>query len=156
MVIEPIFEADFKDCSFGFRPKRSAVHASLEIYKWLNYGLNQILDIDLKRYFDSIPHGKLLTIIQKRISDKYVIKMITAWLRAGVLSGEERPGQKQLGAPQGSPISPLLSNVYLNLLDTVWMKKMTARQGWNAQIVRYADDRAPRAQRRLQKVLTVN
>lgn len=155
MVIEPIFEADFKDCSFGFRPKRSAVHASLEIYKWLNYGLNQILDMDLKRYFDSIPHAKLLMIIQKRISDKYVIKMITAWLRSGVLTGEEKPGQKQFGAPQGSPISPLLSNVYLNLLDTVWVKRMTERQGWNAQLVRYADDLVILSNKPVDKVLGV-
>lgn len=155
IVIEPIFEADFKDCSFGFRPKRSAVQASLEIYKWLNYGLNQVLDIDLKNYFDSISHSKLLTVIRRRISDRYVIKMITAWLRAGVLTGEEQGGQKQFGAPQGSPISPLLSNIYLNLLDTVWMKRMTIRNGWNAQAVRYADDLVVLSSKPVEEVLEV-
>lgn len=155
-VIEPIFEADFKTCSFGLRPKRSAVQASLEIYKWLNYGLNNILDIDLKRYFDSIPHCKLLTVIQKRISDKFVLKLIKAWLRSGVLTGEEIRGRKQeLGAPQGSPISPLFSNVYLNLLDTVWIKKMTDRYVWNAQIVRYADDLVVLSDKPVNKVLEV-
>ncbi len=139
LVLEPIFEADFQECSFGFRPKRSAVHASLEIYKWLNYGLNHILDIDLKRYFDSIPHGKLLKIIQKRISDSFVLKLISAWLHSGVLRGEVAVIREQ-GSPQGSPISPLFSNIYLNLVDTVWTKRMTERNGWNAQIVRYADD----------------
>lgn len=156
LVIEPIFEADFKSCSFGFRPKRSAVHASLEIYKWLNYGLNNILDIDLKRYFDSIPHHKLLTVIQKRISDRFVLKLIKAWLRSGVLTGEEKGGRKQdLGAPQGSPISPLFSNVYLNLLDKVWMKRMTNRCGWNAQIVRYADDLVVLSDRPVKIVLEI-
>jgi len=135
MVIEPIFEADFQDCSYGFRPKRSAVQASLEIYKWLNYGLVNVLDIDLKRYFDSIPHDKLMKLITMRISDRYIIKLIKAWLRSGVLTGE---------SPQGSPLSPLLSNIYLNVLDKVWTKRMTDRYGWNAQLVRYADDRAPR------------
>src|SRR5262249_28789490 len=131
LVLEPIFEADFQTCSFGFRPKRSAIGASLEIYKWLNYGLTQILDIDLKRYFDSIPHTKLLQVIQKRVSDSYVLKLIKAWLRSGILKGEVL---RQQGAIQGSPISPLLSNIYLNLLDTVWTKKMTGRSEWNAQM----------------------
>ena len=87
LVIEPIFEPDFQECSFGFRPKRSAVHASFEIYKWLNYGLTHVLDIDLKRYFDSIPHDKLMKVIQRRISDRFVLKLIKAWLRSGVLKG---------------------------------------------------------------------
>jgi group II intron reverse transcriptase/maturase len=89
IVIEPIFEADFQDCSYGFRPKRSAIQASLEIYKWLNYGLVNVLDVDLKRYFDSIPHDKLMVLITKRISDRYIIKLIKAWLRSGILTGEE-------------------------------------------------------------------
>jgi group II intron reverse transcriptase/maturase len=139
LVIEPIFEADFQTCSYGFRPKRSAVQASLEVYKWLNYGLGNVLDIDLKKYFDSIPHDKLLKLIAKRISDRYIIKLIKAWLRSGVLTGEEAM-TKVKGSPQGSPISPLLSNIYLNVLDTVWSKHMTRRGGWNAQMVRYADD----------------
>ncbi|AXI24013.1 group II intron reverse transcriptase/maturase [Cardinium endosymbiont of Sogatella furcifera] len=153
LVIEPIFEADFQECSFGFRPKRSAVHASLSIYKWLNYGLTQVLDIDLKRYFDSIPHDKLMKVIQKRISDRYVLKLIQAWLRSGVLKGEEVATRQ--GSPQGSPISPLLSNIYLNLLDTVWVKRMTERNGWNAQIVRYADDLVIVSNKPVEKILGI-
>ena len=154
LVIEPIFETDFQGCSFGFRPKRSAVHASLEIYKWLNYGLTQVLDIDLKRYFDSIPHDKLMKVIQRRISDRYVLKLIKSWLRSGVLKGEEAIIRGQ-GAPQGSPISPLFSNIYLNLLDTVWIERMTERRGWNAQIVRYADDLVILSNKPVGKVLDI-
>ena len=95
IIIEPIFEADFKECSFGFRPKRSAVQASLEIYKWLNYGLTNILDLDLQHYFDSIPHQKLLTVIKRRISDSFIIKLIKAWLRSGNLTGEAIRGRQQ-------------------------------------------------------------
>ncbi|AIL12899.1 hypothetical protein IM40_11180 (plasmid) [Candidatus Paracaedimonas acanthamoebae] len=152
LIIEPIFEADFQECSFGFRPKRSAVHASLEIYKWLNYGLTQILDIDLKHYFDSIPHDKLMKVIQKRISDNFVLKLIKAWLRSGVLKSDGVIIREQ-GAPQGSPLSPLLSNIYLNLLDKVWTKRMTKRNGWNAQIVRYADDLVVLSDKSVEKVL---
>jgi RNA-directed DNA polymerase len=152
LVIEPIFEAGFQECSFGFRPKRSAVHASLEIYKWLNYGLTQVLDIDLKSYFDSIPHCKLMKVIQRRISDRFVLKLIKAWLRSGALKGEEAIIREQ-GAPQGSPISPLLSNIYLNVLDTVWTERMTQRSGWNAQIVRYADDLVILSNKPVEKVL---
>lgn len=156
IIIEPIFEADFKECSFGFRPKRSAVQASLEIYKWLNYGLTNILDLDLQRYFDSIPHQKLLTVIKRRISDSFIIKLIKAWLRSGNLTGEAIRGrQQEVGAIQGSPISPLLSNIYLNLLDKVWMEKMTNRYGWNAQIVRYADDLIVLSSRPVEKVLDI-
>ena len=156
IIIEPIFEADFKECSFGFRPKRSAVQASLEIYKWLNYGLTNILDLDLQHYFDSIPHQKLLTVIKRRISDSFIIKLIKAWLRSGNLTGEAIRGrQQEVGAIQGSPISPLLSNIYLNLLDKVWMEKMTNRYGWNAQIVRYADDLVVLSSRPVEKVLDI-
>lgn len=151
LVIEPIFEADFQECSYGFRPKRSAVQASLTIYKWLNYGLNQILDIDLRSYFDTIPHGKLLEIIRRRISDGYILKLIKAWLRS---KGREITTRQQ-GAPQGSPISPLLSNVYLNELDKEWTEKMTSRNGWNAQAVRYADDLVILSDKPVQKVYAI-
>jgi len=152
LVIEPIFEAYFKDCSYGFRPKRSAAHASLEIYKWLNYGLVNVLDIDLKRYFDSIPHEKLLKLIRRRISDRNILKLIKAWLGSGILTGGEVM-TKLKGSPQGSPISPLLSNIYLNVLDTVWTKHMTGKYGWNAQLVRYADDLVVLSDKPVEKVM---
>jgi RNA-directed DNA polymerase len=152
IVIEPIFEADFQECSYGFRPKRSAVQASLEIYKWLNYGLVNVLDIDLKRYFDSIPHNKLMVLVKQRISDRYILKLIKAWLRSGVLTGEETM-IKVKGSPQGSPLSPLLSNIYLNVLDKVWTKRMTDRWGWNAQLVRYVDDLVVLSDKPMERVL---
>jgi len=152
LVIEPIFEADFQACSYGFRPRRSAGQASLEVYKWLNYGLVNVLDVDLKKYFDSIPHDKLMKLIAKRISDRYIIKLIKAWVRSGVLTGEEIM-TKIKGSPQGSPISPLLSNIYLNVLDTVWTKHMTKRSGWNAQMIRYADDLVILSEKPVERVM---
>jgi len=140
LVIEPLCEADFQDCSYGYRPKRSAAQASLEVYKWLNYGLVHVVDVDLETYFDRIPHERLLQVLQRRITDGYVLRLIRAWLRAGVLYGEEVHRSTE-GTPQGATISPLLANCYLNELDRWWITEgMTRRGGWNAQLVRYADD----------------
>ena len=94
--------------------------------------------------------------IKRRISDSFIIKLIKAWLRSGNLTGEAIRGrQQEVGAIQGSPISPLLSNIYLNLLDKVWMEKMTNRYGWNAQIVRYADDLVVLSSKPVEKVLDI-
>jgi RNA-directed DNA polymerase len=140
LVIEPLFEADFQDCSYGYRPKRSAVHASLEVYKWLNYGLVHVVDVDLECYFDRIPHERLLHVLQRRIADGYILRLIRAWLRAGVLYGHKFHRSAE-GTPQGATLSPLLGNCYLNELDRWWIQEgMTRRAGWNAQLVRYADD----------------
>jgi hypothetical protein len=139
IVIKPLFEADFQECSYGYRPKRSAVQASLEVYKWLNYGLVHVVDVDLETYFDRIPHERLLQVLQRRIADGYILRLIRAWLRAGILYGHEfhRPTE---GTPQGATLSPLLANCYLNELDRWWLaEEMTRRSGWNAQLVRYAD-----------------
>jgi RNA-directed DNA polymerase len=135
LVLEPIFEADFRPCSHGFRPRRSATGA-LEILRKLGArGYNHVLDADLPDYFGSLDQDKLMKLVERRISDRRVLKLLRQWLRAGVME-EGRVTESLSGTPQGGVISPLLSNIYLNVLDTVWEKRH-ARLG---VLVRYADD----------------
>lgn len=140
LLIEPIFEADFLPMSYGFRPGKSAKDATKEIYKWLNYGHIYVLDADIEHCFDEIPHDKLLKAVSRRISDKYVLKLISMWLKSSILEdGNYRKVKK--GTPQGGVISPLLANIYLDQLDKWWVHQgMTRRSGCNARMVRYADD----------------
>lgn len=140
LLIEPIFEADFLPFSYGFRPGKSAKDATKEIYKWLNYGHIYVLDADIEHCFDEIPHGKLLDALSRRISDKYVFKLVSMWLKSPILEdGTLRKVKK--GTPQGGVISPLLANIYLHQLDKWWVQQgMTRKDGHNAQMVRYADD----------------
>ncbi len=138
IVIEPIFEADFQDCSYGFRPKRSAHQALKEIKRLLNKGYTQVIDADLKSFFDTIPHNQLLKLIAKRIADKNILRLINLWLEAGVVSERAVLRSSITGTPQGGVISPLLANVYLNELDKAWKVRYRARL--NAPLVRYADD----------------
>jgi len=143
VVIEPIFEADFQENSYGFRPKRSAHQAVDDVSKHLLQGKMDVIDADISKYFDNIPHDKLLQLVAKRIVDKNILKLIKMWLKAPVVE-EHEDGKKEYkgndkGTPQGGVISPLLANVYLNVLDTVWKtKKVQERLG--ARLVRYADD----------------
>jgi RNA-directed DNA polymerase len=119
LVLEPIFEADFHDCSYGYRPKRDAKQASLAIREDLYNHAWGVAEIDFQSYFTSIPHGKLLKLITKRIADGSMLKLIKQTLKVGIWDkGQVRP--TQIGVPQGSPISPLYSNIYLNLLDQLW------------------------------------
>ena len=142
IVIEPIFEADFQENSYGFRPKRDAHQAIDDVNVHLRYGKTQVIDADISKYFDNIPHGKLLELIASRIVDKNILKLIKMWLKAPVV--EEENGKKKYkgndkGTPQGGVISPLLANIYLNVLDTIWkMKKVQERL--EARLIRYADD----------------
>lgn len=143
MVMEPIFEADFQDFSYGFRPGRSAHQAINDVTYQLQRGRTQVIDADLSQYFDTIPHDKLLQEVAKRIVDKYILRLIKMWLKAPIV--EEQPdGKKQVhrndkGTPQGGVISPLLANIYLNILDTLWkVKEVESRM--EARLVRYADD----------------
>jgi group II intron reverse transcriptase/maturase len=135
LVIEPIFEADFLPCSYGFRPKRSATQALEAIRKAGNRGYDFVVDFDIRSYFDSIDQEKLMVLVKERISDRRVLKLLRKWLRAGVM--EEGTVRETLaGTPQGGVISPLLANIYLHCLDRVWERKCK-RLG---HLVRYADD----------------
>ena len=142
LVIEPIFEADFEDCSYGFRPKRSAQDAIGVVKKNIQEGKTEILDADLSAYFDTIPHDKLMILIGKRISDKNVLHLIKMWLKVPVIEDGKTHGGKgnHRGTPQGGVISPLLANIYLHLLDKIINKAENIFQQAGVKIVRYADD----------------
>jgi len=142
LVIEPIFEADFEDVSYGFRPKRSAKDAIKEIKQNLKEGKTEVYDADLSSYFDTIPHNKLMNELGQRISDINTLSLIKSWLKTPVMEDKILTGGKKSkkGTPQGGVISPLLANIYLNLLDKI------VNGGWKIfreagiKIVRYADD----------------
>ena len=145
LIIEPIFEADFMECSYGFRPSRSAHDALEEVRKHLKWGLKSVYDADLKGYFDSIPHDKLMKCLRMRIVDRSVLKLIRMWLEAPVVDDTGGGGKKKVtrnkkGTPQGGVISPLLANVYLHWFEKVFYSADGPANWAKAHIVRYADD----------------
>jgi RNA-directed DNA polymerase len=147
LIIEPIFEADFCPYSYGFRPKKSAHDAVDDIANTLWAGYTHVIDADLSKYFDSIPHAKLMAVVAERIVDGGILHLIKQWLKAPVI-GEDDNGVKRTvgggksnrkGTPQGGVISPLLANCYLHILDRIWQRQHLKGK-LQAHLVRYADD----------------
>ena len=143
IVIEPVFEADFDESSHGFRPKRSAEGAIREIQQNLKQGKSMVYDADLSKYFDTIPHDKLEIALKERISDPRVIHLIKLWLKVPTVEEDGRytggKGNKK-GTPQGGVISPLLANIYMNLLDRIVNKPKGYYYQKGIKMIRYADD----------------
>lgn len=146
LILEPIFEADFLDCSYGFRPGRSAHQALEEIRGHLVAGYQAVYDADLKGYFDSIPHCQLLACVRARIVDRSVLKLIRMWLEAPVVERSEGQGggstwhRPKKGTPQGGVASPLLANLYLHWFDALFHGPQGPARRADVKLVRYADD----------------
>ncbi len=142
MIIEPIFEADFEDSSYGFRPNRSSKDAMEKIREHLQAGKTEVLDADLSAYFDTIPHDKLHKALQQRITDPRLLRLINMWLKSQVYEdGQYKGGKKQkTGTPQGGVISPLLANIYMHLVDKIVNDSRKLFYHLGIKIVRYADD----------------
>ena len=133
IVIEPIFEADFLACSFGFRPKKSAQDALQVLIDEAWRGRRWVVETDIASCFEAIPHGRLMAVIEERVCDRHVLKLLRALLRAGVME-EGMVRHPETGTPQGGVVSPLLANVYLNQLDRAWQRR------GRGVLCRYADD----------------
>jgi RNA-directed DNA polymerase len=143
LVIEPIFEADFLDCSHGFRSGRRAQGAMEQIRKNLEVGRQGVYDADLSNYFDSIPQDKLMQMVERRIADRSVLKLIRMWLRCPVVEDGSKGGGRKVkkGTPQGGVISPLLANIYLHQMDLAFYEEEGGPYKMaKARLVRYADD----------------
>jgi retron-type reverse transcriptase len=134
LVLEPIFEADFRDCSHGFRPRRGATGALETIRLYGGRGHRVVVDGDIRQFFDRLDRGRLLDLVKQRISDRRVLKLLRQWLEAGVM--EEGAVRNTLaGTPQGGVISPLLANIYLHVLDETWEREYRHL----GHLIRYCD-----------------
>lgn len=144
LILEPIVEADFLDCSYGYRPARSADDALCVIEQNVRAGYTAVYDADMQAYFDTIPHDKLMKCVERRIADRSVLNLLRLWLSAVVEERDEdgRPKRSRLhqGTPQGGVISPLLANLYLHWFDVVFHRRSGPGVWAKARLVRYADD----------------
>jgi group II intron reverse transcriptase/maturase len=142
MILEPIFEADFEDSSYGFRPGRSSKDAITAIKEHLKEDKAEVYDADLSKYFDTIPHDKLQIALRQRVADPRILKLINKWLKVSVYEdGQYKSGKdNHSGTPQGGVISPLLANIYFHLLDRIVNSSQSLFYKHRVQIVRYADD----------------
>jgi len=140
LIIEPIFEQDFLDCSHGFRPCRSAHQAIGAIKGAIDKGQLQVYDADLKSYFDTIPHDQLMKAVEMRIADQTVLKLIRKWLKAPIWEAGKSMKANDKGTPQGGIISPLLANLYMHWFDKVFHFSSGPAKWAKATLVRYADD----------------
>jgi len=147
LVLEPIFEADFEDNAYGYRPARGAVDAVKEVHRHICRGYTDVVDADLSRYFDSIPHDELLKSVARRIVDRHVLRLIKLWLKAPIEERDDSDGTRRMsggksnrrGTPQGGVASPLLANIYMNRFLKHW--RLTGRgEAFRAHVVSYADD----------------
>jgi len=141
MVLEAVYEQDFRSCSYGFRPNRSCHDPLRELYKVITWQRQHwVLDVDIRKYFDSIPHHQLRAFLDQRVTDGVIRRMIDKWLKAGVLE-EGHLQHVTEGTPQGGVISPMLSNIFLhNVLDDWFERDVRPRMAGECTLVRYADD----------------
>ena len=146
LILEPIFEADFEDSAYGYRPGRSAVQAVQEVHRGLCEGYTEVVDADLSKYFDTIPHAELMQAIARRVADRAMLKLIQSWLKVPVEERDEQGrrrwtgGKKsKRGTPQGGVISPLLANIYFHRYLRAWRVRGVGER-YGARIVNYADD----------------